>query len=144
MLGKVTRQNICQGFAPRLIAAAALVLSGCATPLGQAPTSYANPVIDADFPDPAVLKAPDGFYYAYATQTERGGGMINIQVARSRDLVAWDHLGDALPAKPGWASRTQDFWAPHVVRHGRLAAAGLGLVGTDGDVDDQTSDASVG
>jgi arabinan endo-1,5-alpha-L-arabinosidase len=27
-------------------------------------------------------------------------------------------LGDALPEKPGWASRTQDFWAPHVVEHG--------------------------
>ena len=26
--------------------------------------------------------------------------------------------GDALPAKPSWASRTQDFWAPHVARHG--------------------------
>ena len=28
---------------------------------------YTNPVLDADFPDPMVLKAPDGFYYAYAT-----------------------------------------------------------------------------
>src|SRR3954464_7419391 len=82
--------------------------------------TFANPVLDSDFPDPAVLKAPDGFYYAYATQTERDGRMVNIQVARSRDLVAWQHLGDALPAKPGWASRTQNFWAPHVVRHGRL------------------------
>ncbi|HEY0165359.1 MAG TPA: glycoside hydrolase family 43 protein, partial [Sphingomicrobium sp.] len=34
------------------------------------------------------------------------------------DLVTWQHLGDALPAKPGWASKTQDFWAPHVARHG--------------------------
>ncbi|MDB5693212.1 MAG: glycoside hydrolase, family 43, partial [Alphaproteobacteria bacterium] len=82
--------------------------------------TFANPVLDADFPDPAVLRAPDGFYYAYATQTERDGRMINIQVARSRDLVGWEHLGDALPTKPAWAGRTQDFWAPHVVRHGRL------------------------
>jgi arabinan endo-1,5-alpha-L-arabinosidase len=73
-------------------------------------------VLDADFPDPAVLKAPDGFYYAYATQSERPGGRLNVQVARSRDLVHWTHLGDALPVKPAWASRTWDFWAPHVVR----------------------------
>ncbi len=73
-----------------------------------------NPVLDADFPDPAVLRASDGFYYAYATQTERDGKWLNIQVARSADLMKWEHLGDALPAKPGWASKTQDFWAPHV------------------------------
>jgi hypothetical protein len=24
----------------------------------------ASPVIDANFPDPAVIKAPDGYYYA--------------------------------------------------------------------------------
>jgi arabinan endo-1,5-alpha-L-arabinosidase len=82
--------------------------------------TFTNPVLDADFPDPAVLKAPDGFYYAYATQTEREGKWVDIQVARSRDLVDWRYVGDALPAKPGWASRTQNFWAPHVVRHGRL------------------------
>lgn len=90
-------------------------LAGCVTP-SPALERFGNPVIDADFPDPAVLKAPDGFYYGYATQTERGGRMVNIQVARSRDLARWEHLGDALPAKPAWAGRTQDFWAPHVVR----------------------------
>ena len=103
-----------------LIAAAALALSSCATPLAlsTAAGTYANPVLDADFPDPVVMKAPDGFYYAYATQTQIGGKWVNIQLARSRDLVSWQHLGDALPAKPVWASKTQDFWAPHVARHG--------------------------
>ena len=81
-------------------------------------TSYTNPVLDADFPDPTVIRAADGLYYAYATQARRGGRDINIQVARSGDLVAWDHLGDALPTKPAWASETQKFWAPHVSRHG--------------------------
>jgi arabinan endo-1,5-alpha-L-arabinosidase len=98
--------------------AALLALAGSATPhLGSAAT-YTNPVLDADFPDPALIRAPDGFYYAYATQTQRDGAWINIQVARSPDLVHWRHLGDALPAKPRWASTTQDFWAPHVVRDG--------------------------
>ena len=80
--------------------------------------TYTNPVLDADFPDPAVILAPDGFYYAYATQTLREGEWINIQVARSPDLVHWTHLGDALPEKPGWARDTQDFWAPYVVQEG--------------------------
>jgi arabinan endo-1,5-alpha-L-arabinosidase len=97
---------------------ALLALSGCATPVARTEATYANPVLDADFPDPAVLRAPDGYYYAYATQTRRGGRWTNIQVARSSDLVHWQHLGDALPAKPGWAAKTQDFWAPDVVRDG--------------------------
>ena len=79
---------------------------------------YENPVICADFPDPAVLLAPDRSYYAYATQTQHDGHWVNIQLARSADLVHWKYLGDALPQKPAWASRTQDFWAPHVIRDG--------------------------
>ena len=101
------------------------LLLACAVPGSRGPRSgtpsasgtYTNPVLDADFPDPTVLRASDGLYYAYATQGERDGATINIQVARSRDLVAWERRGDALPAKPSWASRTQDFWAPHVSEH---------------------------
>ena len=102
-----------------LLAVAAL--ASCAIPqpaLAPAPVpvaaTFTNPVLDADFPDPTVIKAPDGYYYGYATQTQRDGRWINLQVARSADLVNWQYLGDALPAKPTWASRTQDFWAPHV------------------------------
>ncbi|QIL76904.1 glycoside hydrolase family 43 protein [Hymenobacter sp. HDW8] len=80
-------------------------------------SSFTNPVLNEDFPDPTVIKAADGYYYAYGTQTERKGKVLNIQVARSRDLVAWEHLGDALPQKPAWADTTQNFWAPHVSFH---------------------------
>lgn len=102
------------------VAAAALMISGCAATLASAPVAGGGPVvgINSDFPDPAVLLADDGFYYAYATQTERDGQMVNLQVARSRDLMDWELLADGLPVKPGWASRTQDFWAPHVTRAG--------------------------
>jgi arabinan endo-1,5-alpha-L-arabinosidase len=79
--------------------------------------TYQNPVLDADFPDPSVLMAPDGYYYAYATQTKREGQILNFQVARSRDLITWEHLGEALPEKPTWAANSQRFWAPDVSRH---------------------------
>ena len=79
---------------------------------------YVNPILDSDFPDPAVIHAPDGFYYAYATQTLREGKWINIQLARSADLINWGLLGDALPEKPDWAQETQDFWAPSVIFDG--------------------------
>ncbi len=101
---------------------ALLTLAGCASqPVAggsPSPASYTNPVLDTDFPDPAVLKASDGFYYVYATQGGGGEAIHNIQMARSRDLIEWERLGDALPVKPTWASQTQDFWAPHVFQDG--------------------------
>ena len=102
-----------------LIAAGLALGPGCAPspsppPPAPAVAIVANPVLDQDFPDPAVIRASDGLYYAYATQSEIGGKWVNIQMASSRDLVTWRHIGDALPVRPQWASRTQDFWAPHV------------------------------
>lgn len=88
------------------------------SPGGSGKAVYCNPVLDHDFPDPAVIRAPDGYFYAYATQTQRDGEWINIQVARSPDLIDWEHLGNALPVKPDWARETQDFWAPTVVFDG--------------------------
>jgi len=41
----------------RMAVFAAALLSACATLPDPA---YRNPVLDADFPDPAVLRAPDG------------------------------------------------------------------------------------
>jgi arabinan endo-1,5-alpha-L-arabinosidase len=74
-------------------------------------------VLDSDFPDPSVLLALDGYYYAYATQTKRDGQILNFQVARSLDLKSWEYLGEALPEKPSWAATSQRFWAPDVSRH---------------------------
>jgi arabinan endo-1,5-alpha-L-arabinosidase len=85
----------------------------------SSPATYVNPVLDQDFPDPAVIHAPDGYYYAYATQSLRDHEWTNIQVARSADLVHWDFLGDAMPDKPAWAQETQDVWAPSVIYDGK-------------------------
>ena len=100
----------------------ALLLSACApvqipepTPtLIPTPATFTNPVLDQDFPDPDVLKVSN-VYYAYATNAND----LNIQSARSIDLVHWDVLGDALPELPAWA--VQEFgwaWAPEVFSPG--------------------------
>jgi arabinan endo-1,5-alpha-L-arabinosidase len=81
--------------------------------------SYTNPVFDFDFPDPTVIRASDGWFYAYATQGPVGDATHNIQLARSRDLRMWERMANALPVKPAWASRTQLFWAPDVHERGR-------------------------
>ena len=73
-------------------------------------TTFTNPVLDQDFPDPDVLQV-DGEYYAYATN----GNDDNIQAAQSDDLVHWNVLEDALPALPAWAVQSFGWaWAPEV------------------------------
>ena len=117
----------------RTVTAAALTVLTCTScadgrggpavlPAGQTQAStltYANPVLDRDFPDPAVLKAPDGWYYAYATQGKVDGRQLHIQLSRSRDLVHWSKPTEALPKRPGWAANS--FWAPHVI-HDKAAS----------------------
>src|ERR1044071_3427040 len=95
-----------------------VTVDGAASAVAARPGTYVNPILDEDFPDPAVILAPDGYYYAYATQTLRDGDWINIQVASWADLINWELRGDALPEKPDWASGTQDFWAPSVIFDG--------------------------
>jgi len=86
-----------------------------AAPVAPAVASFTNPVVDMDFPDPATLTTADGTHWVYATQGDNGTGRtLNLRVARSANLVDWKMVGDALPVKPVWASKTQDFWAPHV------------------------------
>jgi len=70
---------------------------------------FANPVIDADFPDPHVINV-DGTYYAYATT----GGGKNLQASMSEDLVEWEMLVDPLPELASWSGLTPLFSdAPH-------------------------------
>ena len=84
-------------------------------PAASSSTTYANPVLDRDFPDPTVIQAADDAYYAYATQGTDDGELIHIQVARSENLVDWTILGDALPQAPVWATQIQNLWAPDVI-----------------------------
>lgn len=72
------------------------------------PNEFRNPVIDRDFPDPDTLKVEDT-YYAYATQH----GIIDVQMAKSTDLVNWELLDNALLMLPRWAEPGYT-WAPEV------------------------------
>lgn len=78
----------------------------------EAATSYQNPVINTDFPDPDAIMT-HGTYYAYATNS----GGKNIQVASSPDFVHWTLLPDALPVLPSWSASGLT-WAPSVIQLG--------------------------
>jgi arabinan endo-1,5-alpha-L-arabinosidase len=76
--------------------------------------SYRNPVYHHDAPDPSVIRAPDGTFYAYTTQSPYATGLVDIPMLRSKDLVHWKFVGDAFPKLPKWVGT--DMWAPHVTR----------------------------
>lgn len=84
---------------------------------GEHAGEYQNPALNRDFPDPDVIKATDGRYYAYSTESDTTNGHRNIQVIMSRDLVHWTYLGDAMPELPAWGDKALVSWAPHVVEH---------------------------
>jgi beta-xylosidase len=84
--------------------------------------TYINPVSKtfADtFADPSVIKAKDGYWYAYGTSDplrEGEGTAHTIPMARSKDLVHWDHVGDAFdsPSEVPWAASDAGIWAPDI------------------------------
>lgn len=110
-----------------------------------APASYVNPVsagtVDT-FPDPAVIKAKDGKWYAYGTTNpifnSRGEtGEHILPTLTSTDLVHWTYAGDvfALTAKPSWWPAATRPWAPDVRFYNNayhltysLSVGGIGLV----------------
>ena len=108
--------------------AAALLVLCCAVlalaPRAQAagPSTYTNPVSRdfADtFADPAVIKAKDGYWYAYGTTDplRQGEGTRHlVPTARSTDLVNWTHVGDAFTEAtlPRWAAPDAALWAPDI------------------------------
>jgi arabinan endo-1,5-alpha-L-arabinosidase len=112
----------------RSLAAALLLALGLAgfgaIPPARAgrPATYVNPVSRgfADtFADPSVIRAGDGWWYAYGTtdplrEGERARHIIPM--ARSRDLVHWTYVGDAFTEStlPGWAAPDAALWAPDI------------------------------
>jgi beta-xylosidase len=87
-----------------------------AAPSSSDKPPVAENALHGDFADPFVLRSADG-YYAFAT----GSARLHLQVARSRDLSGWTHLGEALPELPPWALNVHGLtWAPSALaRHSR-------------------------
>ena len=80
--------------------------------------TYQNPVFSHDFPDPNLVKAADGFFYAYSTQANWKRDTLAdsahiIPILRSKDLMNWTYVGDALKSKPTWKEKG-GIWAPDV------------------------------
>jgi arabinan endo-1,5-alpha-L-arabinosidase len=108
------------------VPAALVALLGVAgSPASAAPApgpTYTNPVSRdfADtFADPAVVRGPDGWWYAYGTSDPLRSGERTphlVPTARSADLVTWSYVNDAFSAanRPSWAAEGAALWAPDV------------------------------
>lgn len=83
---------------------------------GPGDKEYKNPVFEPILADPTVVKAGDGYFYAYGTQDDWGDGNGSrlVPIVRSKDLVHWDYVKPAFTTKPAWKQKG-GIWAPDVV-----------------------------
>lgn len=71
--------------------------------------------LNADFPDPSIVKALDGKWYAFGT----AGNGKRIQVAVSNDFNSWNLLDvEALPTFGTWETGNTNY-APDVIQRVR-------------------------
>jgi arabinan endo-1,5-alpha-L-arabinosidase len=76
---------------------------------------YKNPVFEPVLADPSIIKAEDGYYYAFGTEDNWGDGMGPriVPIIRSKNLVDWDYVGEAFQEKPSW-KKEGGIWAPDI------------------------------
>ncbi|MCA1818120.1 MAG: glycoside hydrolase family 43 protein, partial [Acidobacteria bacterium] len=87
-----------------LVCASALCLAASA----QRRTSYSNPVVAGDFPDPSVTRVGRD-YWAASTSSEWGP---EYPIFHSRDLVNWRLVGTVFRRPPAWSEG--NYWAPEI------------------------------
>jgi arabinan endo-1,5-alpha-L-arabinosidase len=108
-----------------MLALGLILLSGMPTTAQETNATYTNPVskdfADA-FPDPAIIKGKDGYWYAYGTtdptrQSFGDNSFHELPMARSKDMVDWEYLGDVFSDanRPDWhPDEGALYWAPDV------------------------------
>ena len=94
-----------------LICLAGLAMSSCSgLKSDEYRATYTNPVLDRNAPDPTVIRAKDGTFYAYATWRDK-----NVPVYKSTDMVNWEYLGGAFEQdKVPMYVENGAIWAPDI------------------------------
>jgi arabinan endo-1,5-alpha-L-arabinosidase len=82
---------------------------------GKTAETYSNPVFRHDAPDPSIIRAADGNFYIYTTQSIYSAGVLNLPILKSADLVHWKLAGQVFRDIPRWVvgGPGGDMWAPH-------------------------------
>lgn len=71
-------------------------------------TTYRNPVIPGDYPDPTVIRVGEN-YYSAGTSSDFAP---NYPLYQSKDLINWDRIGAIFNKSPEWI--VGSFWAPEL------------------------------
>ncbi len=80
---------------------------------------YQNPILDADYSDPDVIRVGDDFYMTASSFCDIPG----LPVLHSKDLVNWTIIGHAIAEMPDYAQSAPDpshgnaVWAPAMRYH---------------------------
>ncbi len=90
----------------------------CVPFCGLAQSTYKNPIIDADYSDPDVIRVGDDFYLTASSFNSVPG----LPILHSKDLVNWKIIGHALQSLPPFEvfARPQHgngVWAPSIRFH---------------------------
>ena len=89
--------------------------AGGAAAAQQSRTSYTNPALAGDYPDPSVIRVGQD-YWAAATSSEWAP---EFPILHSRDLVNWRVVGSVFQTRPAWS--VGNYWAPEIsVDRGRF------------------------
>ncbi len=94
-----------------------LLLGSCRVGTVKDRIPFQNPVFEPILADPTVVRAEDGWFYAYGTQDDWGDGQGSrlIPIVKSADLVHWKYVGNAFETKPAWKEKG-GIWAPDIVK----------------------------
>jgi hypothetical protein len=99
--------------------------------------SYTNPIINADFPDPDIIRVGDTYYLATTTMFYFPG----ITILKSKDLVNWEYCAnpllqinttDAYNLLNGSNHYSKGQWAPSLKYHNGLFYINFIAFGDDG------------
>jgi beta-xylosidase len=75
-------------------------------------STYSNPVLPGDHPDPSVIRVGDEYW---ATATSSQWAPI-FPILRSKNLVDWEQVGAMFEDRPAWSENS--YWAPEIAQHG--------------------------
>lgn len=102
-------------------------LAGCTSQSSDDGDTYENPVFEPTMADPSIIRHSDGggdVFYVYGTEdhwyheAERHDthGLQYMPIAKSRDLVGWEYVGEVFDTKPDWKD-SGGLWAPDIAAY---------------------------
>jgi xylan 1,4-beta-xylosidase len=126
----ITTGKIADGFSALLMLCCILMVQSCTAPVQTTASlssdngdgTYTNPVINADYPDPDIIRVGEDFYMVSSSFV----AMPGIPICHSKDLINWRIIGhayDSITFRPQYRMENEQTaysrlcWAPSIKYH---------------------------